>query len=97
MKPFVSSFSVGVLPGLTVFTGIVMLIWGIIGVTLAISYDAPTYFIGTNYIFHHFAKLRVLQFSFLKEPSSGSATLHDGLAFMIIFKGAFLVLAFHTQ
>lgn len=92
---FESPPNVGTLPGLTIFVGLLMLVWGIVGIILGLYKSAPAaYFLGTG-IVYIFALLNfgIAQLSTLENANEfgGAVALHNGLSFMVVFLGPYFV------
>ena len=91
--PFFSPPNVGVLPGFTVFTGLVMVACGVSGAIVAIRNSAPLWYMYTCAAVFTVALLNygVLQFALFADAPSGPVALHNGLVFMVVFMGAYFV------
>lgn len=98
---FASPPNVGKLPGLTIATGVFMVLWAIVGIVLALgNKPAPSaYFIGTfviyllAYLNFTIVQLGLLPFNDRPFPSQwgGPTALHGGLVFMVVFLGPYFV------
>lgn len=85
--------NVGVLPLMTVATGLLMLLWGIVGVAMAVMRIAPMFFFAGSAVLYVLALLNfgIVQFGQLDGPPGGPVALHNGLVFMVVFIGAYFV------
>lgn len=84
---------VGVLPGMTIFSGVLMAVWGVVGITLAVCNSAPLVY-GIGSCFVYFALLLnfgVLQVGLIDGGSAGDVALHNGLVFAVVFMGTYFV------
>lgn len=90
---FFSPPNVGVLPGMTIFTGILFLVWGVVGITMAVMKIAPfAFFVGSAVVYvMGLLNFGIVQFGLLTGPSSGPVALHNGLVFMVVFIGSYFV------
>lgn len=94
VAPFVSPPNVGRLPGFTVFTGILMMIWALLGMGItAAKIKVPVgYSLGSAFVY----LIAILNYAFLQfallEPNGGAVALHAGLAFMVVFLANYFVL-----
>jgi len=92
-KPFVSPPNVGVLPGMTIWNGVLLLAWGILGFIHALKRWAPSkmYYIGTAYVYlSALLNYGIVQFGLFESPSWAVA-LHNGLVFMVVFLGVYFL------
>lgn len=92
--PFVSPPNVGTVPGLTIATGLVMMVWGVLGMAFGASKKAPTFFFAGTGAVYLLAMLNfgIAQFSTFSGPGTAAAVaLHNGLVFMVVFLGPFFV------
>lgn len=92
--PFESPPNVGVLPGFTIFNGLIMMLWGIMGIAFGMtSMKVPDlYYIGTAVVFvFNFMNFGIVQLSLLPEPPVAAVALHNGLVFMVVFLGPYFV------
>lgn len=93
--PYKSPPNVGTLPGLTVTTGLIMFVWGIVGIIAAISKTAsPLYYAGTGIVYLlALMNYGIAQFgTFAAGETGGSIALHNGLVFMVVFLGPYFVI-----
>jgi len=92
--PYISPPNVGVLPGLTVWTGLLLLLWGGVGAFLGASGMAvpKLYYFVTAYVYvSAFLNYGIVQFGLFGGPS-GAVALHNGLVFMVVFMGAYFLI-----
>lgn len=86
--------NVGRLPAFSIVTGIVMIVWGLVGVSMAVTKSAPTwYFIGTAVTYLvALMNFGIGQFGvFADGGAGGPIALHNGLVFMVVFLGSYFV------
>lgn len=95
--PYVFPPNVGTLPAFTIVTGLVMLVWGIVGVAMAGSTKAPLwYFCGTavTYLLMFF-NYGIGQLSTFVTPAgttlSAPIAMHNGLVFVVVLLGPYFV------
>lgn len=96
--PFVSPPNVGVLPGMTIATGILMIVVAAKGIFIVISRrPLPKFYFPVIALVYVFALLNfgIVQFGQLEKPgvppSAGPVALHNGLVFMAVFLGPYFV------
>lgn len=92
--PFEFPPNVGRLPSFTLVTGLLMLLWGIVGMMMGIKKSAPSwYFIGTAVAY----LLALMNFGigqfgvFANGGAGGPIALHNGLVFMVVFLASYFV------
>lgn len=92
-EPFVTPPNIGVLPGMTVIVGMVMLVWGGVGIAMALLDRAPAvYFAGTGVVYVvALLNFGLVQIGLIENGSGGVVALHNGLVFMVFFMGAYFV------
>jgi len=103
--PFVSPPNVGLLPSMTIWTGIVMLAWGTVGFMHALRKRPASklYFIITAYVYlSAFLNYGIVQFGLFTTPDgdaspSGAVALHNGLVFMVVFLGSYFLNLMSTE
>lgn len=96
--PFQSPPNVGRLPGLTITTGLLMILWAAVGIFLAISSQpAPwPYFLlsGVVYLFAYL-NYTIVQFGLIVPKPNGSfggpVAMHGGLVYMVVFLGPYFL------
>lgn len=94
--PYVSPPNVGRIPGLTLFTGLLLLVWGLVGMAMAVmKMPAPSaYYLATGAVYI-VALLNYGMAQFGKEfgpgPDGGAVALHNGLVFMVVTMGPYFV------
>lgn len=85
---------VGRLPGMTLWTGILMIVSAAVGVGLAASKMRVPYMYyllaGYTYL-SAFLNFTIVQFGMLPDPVPGPIALHAGLVFMVVFLGPYFV------
>lgn len=93
LRPVVSPPNVVVLPGMTIFTGLLLIVWGLVGIAMTMSGNVPTaFFAGTAVVyFMGLLNYGIAQFGLLPAPPAGAVALHNGLVFMVVFMGAYFV------
>lgn len=98
-QPFVSPPNVGVLPGLTIFTGVLMSSYGLLGIGMVFTNNSPLlYFVGAIFVYIvALLNFGVLQFGFISHPPAGAVVVHNGLVFMVIFMAIFFVHKSYVQ
>lgn len=93
--PYVSPPNVGTVTGFTIFVGLLMMVWGMVGIVMGLQKIAPSwYFVGTGVVYL-FALLNfgIAQFGTFAGPGAGGpVALHNGLVFMVVFMGPYFVL-----
>lgn len=97
--PYVSPPNVGVLPGMTIWTGLVMLVWGSLGVLLALRGRVvpKNYFVVSGYVYvAAMLNYGIVQFGLFATADGNSSpswavALHNGLVFMVVFMGAYFL------
>lgn len=92
-KPYISPPNVGRLPGLTVATGVLIVVWALLGILLALSKSpAPSLYYFVSGLVYIFALLNygILQFGFLPK-NGGAVAMHNGLVYMVVFMGPYFV------
>lgn len=91
--PIFSPPNVGLLPGMTIFTGLVLFVWGIAGIVMALMGVAPmAFFMGSAVVYVlGLLNFGIVQFGLLDGPPGGAVALHNGLVFMVVFIGAYFV------
>eukprot|EP00178_Gracilaria_changii_P014215 TRINITY_DN40236_c0_g1_i1.p1 TRINITY_DN40236_c0_g1~~TRINITY_DN40236_c0_g1_i1.p1 ORF type:complete len:352 (-),score=66.90 TRINITY_DN40236_c0_g1_i1:438-1493(-) len=97
-RPYVSPPNVGTLPGLTITAGLLMLVWGLVGVFFGMSGGSvPSfYYMGSALVyliaFLNFTIVQFGQLPFTEEPPiDGGTALHAGLVFMTVTIGPYFV------
>lgn len=86
--------NVGTLPGLTICTGLVFLVWGCLGAGLGVMKMAPTlYFVFTGLVYLlGMLNFGIAQFgTFAGVGGDGPVAMHNGLVFMVVFLGPYFV------
>lgn len=92
--PFAFPPNVGRMPGLTISTGIVMILYGLAGASMAgMKMRVPGwyYFVGGYVYLTAFANFTIVQFGLIEGASGGPVALHAGLVFMTVFIGPYFV------
>lgn len=95
--PFEFPPNVGTVPGFTVFTGLVLLIWGLAGAGMGVTEKAPIwYYFGSTFTFLiAFLNFGIAQFgTFLtpaNAPVSAPIAMHNGLVFVVVWLGPYFV------
>lgn len=91
--PYAFPPNVGTLPGLTIFTGLIVLIWGTLGMIMAFTNAAPSfYFIGTFPVFLiAFLNYGIAQFSTFSPTNPAAVAMHNALVLMVHFLGPYFV------
>ena len=94
--PFVSPPNVGRLPGLTIFTGLLVMLWGFAGIGFAAGkMKAPAGYYYGSFIVYLFSYLNytIVQFGLIDAPASfaGPISMHGGLVFMVTMLGPYFV------
>lgn len=92
--PFLAPPHVGRLPSMTIWTGILMILCGLVGIGLAASkMRVPyMYYILALYTYlSAFLNFTIVQFGFVDGAPSGPVALHAGLVFMVVFLGPYFV------
>lgn len=92
--------NVGRLPGLTIFTGLLMLVWGLCGMALGFLSMTPGswYYLGTGVVYLlAFLNFVLVQFGKLDDPASAGVAMHAGLIFMVVFLGPYFVYRLNNQ
>lgn len=92
--PFIFPPNVGVLPGLTIFTGILVMLWGLAGIGFAAGkMKAPAGYYYGSFIVYLFSYLNytIVQFGLLDETPVGPVSMHGGLVFMVTMLGPYFV------
>lgn len=91
--PFISPPNVGRLPGMTIFTGLLVLAWAVVGIGLAMSATPapPMYYLLSGFVYlFGFLNWTIVQFGLLP-PNGGAVAMHAGLVFMVVFMGPYFV------
>eukprot|EP00177_Eucheuma_denticulatum_P007032 GFKZ01012793.1.p1 GENE.GFKZ01012793.1~~GFKZ01012793.1.p1 ORF type:complete len:332 (+),score=34.94 GFKZ01012793.1:204-1199(+) len=93
-SPYFSPPNIGRIPGMTTFTGVVMMVWAVVGITLALrkrivsnlyfAMSALLYLIG-------FLNYALVQITIIPGFPSDPIILHAGLIFMTVFLGPYFV------
>lgn len=93
-EPYVSPPNIGRIPGMTTFTGVVMIVWAVVGITLAMrrrivsnmyfAMSALLYLIG-------FLNYGLVQVAIIPGFPAAPIVLHAGLIFMTVFMGSYFV------
>lgn len=98
-QPFFSPPNVGLLPGLTIFTGILMTSYGLLGIAMVFKNISPLlYFMGAVFVYIvALLNFGVLQFGFISNPPSGAVAMQNGLIFMVIFMAIYFVHKCYVQ
>lgn len=96
-NPYAFPPNVGTLPAFTLCTGIVVLIWGFVGVAMAVLKKAPTfYLIGTILTFllafFNYGIGQLATFVPPDGPLAGPVAMHNGLVFVVIWLGPYFVM-----
>lgn len=92
--PFESPPNVGRLPSLTIWTGLLMLLFGLAGVALAVGkMRAPSmFYITGGYVYlSAFLNFTIVQFGVINAPPAGPIAVHAGLVFMVVFLGPYFL------
>jgi len=103
--PYFGPPNVGVLPGMTVWTGLLLLVWGTLGVILAARGRVVPmmYYVMTAYVYiSAYLNYGIVQFGLFTTPDgeaspSGAVALHNGLVFMTVFLGAYFLNLMSTE
>lgn len=92
--PFMSPPNVGLLPGMTIWTGILMMFWAAVGVIIALSRSPVPkfYFPVIAYVYlSAFLNYTIVQFGLIEDARAGDVALRAGLVFMVVFVGPYFV------
>lgn len=92
--PFESPPNVGRLPGMTIFTGVLLIIWAAVGITIALmKMRIPKFYFPITGVVYLFAFLNytIVQFGLIDGAPAGAVALHAGLVFMTVFLGPYFV------
>lgn len=92
--PFESAPNVGLLPGMTIVTGVLMMSFAIMGIMVAMMrMQVPKlYYAAAGFVYlFAFLNYTIVQFGLLPEPPAGAVALHAGLVFMVVFLGPYFV------
>lgn len=92
--PFEVPPHVGKLPSLTIWTGLLLLLFGLAGVALAVSkMRVPSmFYITAGYVYlSAFLNFTIVQFGVIDGAPSGPIALHAGLVFMVVFLGPYFL------
>lgn len=94
--PFASPPNVGRVPGITMFTGLVMMLWAGVGmwmVAQAGKRAVPIAYYGGSAVVYLIAFLNygILQFGLIEGAPAAPVVLHAGLVFMTVFLGPYFV------
>lgn len=93
--PFVSPPNVGLVPGLTIATGLAMILWAGVGMVVgkrAMKGVPLVYYVG-SFIVYLLALMNygIVQFGLMENAPAGDVALHAGLVFMVVFLGPYFV------
>lgn len=94
--PYAFPPNVGTLPAFTLCTGIVVLIWGLVGAAMAVLGKAPTfYLVGTILTFLlaflNYGIGQLATFVPPMGPLGGPVAMHNGLVFVVVWLGPYFV------
>lgn len=92
--PFESPPNVGRLPGMTIFTGLTMIVFAAVGIMIAVmKMQIPRFYFPTSGFVYLFAFLNytIVQFGLLDGAPAGAVALHAGLVFLVVFLGPYFV------
>lgn len=93
-EPFKSPPNVGLLPGMTIWTGILLMFWAAVGVIITLSRSPVPkfYFPIMAYVYlSAFLNYTIVQFGLLENANAGDVALHAGLVFVVVFMGPYFV------
>lgn len=96
MKFFDSPPNVGRVPGITMFTGAVMIIWAVVGMLMGMRAGkgaVPVAYYGGSGVVYLIAFLNygIVQFGLIEGFAAAPVVLHAGLVFMTVFLGPYFV------
>lgn len=93
-EPFRSPPNVGMLPGMTTWTGIIMMFWAAVGIIITLSRSPVPgfYFPVTAYVFLEcLLNYTIVQFGLIEDADGGAVARHVGLVFVVVFLGPYFV------
>ena len=92
---FASPPNVGLLPGLTIATGVIVLLWGLGGILLAVTKRTPMarpFATLSSVVFVvMFLNYAMVQIAIIPEGPAVAGSLHSGLSFMVAFLGPYFL------
>lgn len=99
-ETFKSPPNVGKLPGMTIWTGVVMMVWSAVGCIIVLA-RAPLpkfYFPAAAYVYlAAFLNYTIVQFGLIDKAPSGDVAVQAGLVFVVVFIGPFYVQLYVAQ
>lgn len=97
--PYESPPNVGRLPLMTIFTGLMMLVYGGLGMAMGAMRMAPSYYFIGSFVLFLYALLNfgIVQFGLIPGAPAWPTALHNGLVFMVVFLGPYFVQKAHVE
>lgn len=92
--PFQAPPNVGRLPSMTIWTGVLLISFGLTGIAIAVrKMRVPSmYYIFGGYTYlSAFLNFTIVQFGLLNMAPAGAVALHAGLVIMVVFMGPYFV------